>query len=290
MGRSMDSGHLAAPSRLLTEPSLLCLRYCSFCSCVFLICPFDGTKRTVPLRTVPPAPEVWGLPFSVKWETLLGGHQRGVERATSRFQAPSLARGDCMEVEDPEVDSFTPFCASARPGKLSAPTPTATVISVPGLRTAKRDDRQSWHSRIPAGVRAPPKPPTLQSPPLVHPGQCPGQREVLTPPPWSWRAARRVTPKYNWRSSGHVTPKFPALEHWFKKCIVIYLAALGLSCSMWDLSSLTRDRTWAPCTGNTESWPLEHQERPWHMDYLELLALEKQQTQEKAFFELPLLV
>ena len=73
-----------------------------------------------------------------------------------------------------------------------------------------------------------------------------------------------------------------------KKYLFIYLAALGLSCGMWDLrchmrdlrchmqdlhcgvvgslvavcgifqlwhvgsSSLTRDRTWAPCTGSTE--------------------------------------
>ena len=27
----------------------------------------------------------------------------------------------------------------------------------------------------------------------------------------------------------------------------------SLSCSMWDLSFLTRDRTWVPCTGSSES-------------------------------------
>ena len=31
-------------------------------------------------------------------------------------------------------------------------------------------------------------------------------------------------------------------------------AVLGLSCGIWDLSSsLTRDQTWAPCFGSTES-------------------------------------
>ena len=38
----------------------------------------------------------------------------------------------------------------------------------------------------------------------------------------------------------------------FKK-IFIYLAVQGLSCSMWNLSYLTRARTQAPCTGSTES-------------------------------------
>ena len=31
----------------------------------------------------------------------------------------------------------------------------------------------------------------------------------------------------------------------------IYLAVLGLSCGMWDLSCPTRDQTWAPCLGST---------------------------------------
>ena len=31
--------------------------------------------------------------------------------------------------------------------------------------------------------------------------------------------------------------------------ICIHLAALGLSCSIWEFSSLTRDRIHAPCTG-----------------------------------------
>ena len=33
--------------------------------------------------------------------------------------------------------------------------------------------------------------------------------------------------------------------------LFIYLAAPGLSCSMWKSSSLTRDWTWTPCTGST---------------------------------------
>ena len=32
--------------------------------------------------------------------------------------------------------------------------------------------------------------------------------------------------------------------------------------SMWDLSSLTRDQTHAPCSGSTEPQPLNHQGRP----------------------------
>ena len=72
----------------------------------------------------------------------------------------------------------------------------------------------------------------------------------------------------------------------FKKIYIFnYLAMLGLSygtwifdtcCSMWDLqlqhansllcheesSSLTRDQTQAPCIGNTQSYPLDHQGSP----------------------------
>ena len=44
--------------------------------------------------------------------------------------------------------------------------------------------------------------------------------------------------------------------------LFIYLAALSLNCSIWDLSSLTRDRTWAPWFGSTESYLLDHQEVP----------------------------
>ena len=55
-------------------------------------------------------------------------------------------------------------------------------------------------------------------------------------------------------------------------------AAPGLSCGMWNLrcsmrtlscsmhvgsSSLTRDRTLAPCIGSAKSYPLDHQGSPW---------------------------
>ena len=40
------------------------------------------------------------------------------------------------------------------------------------------------------------------------------------------------------------------------------VAARGLSCGTWDLSSLTTDRTRAPCTGSVASQPLCHQEAP----------------------------
>ena len=51
----------------------------------------------------------------------------------------------------------------------------------------------------------------------------------------------------------------------------IFIAACGIfSCGVWELScgmhvgssSLTRDRTWAPCIGSTESYPLDHQGSP----------------------------
>ena len=55
---------------------------------------------------------------------------------------------------------------------------------------------------------------------------------------------------------------------WLHRALVaargIFIAACGLlSCSMYVGSSfLTRDRTQAPCTGSTESYPLDHQESP----------------------------
>ena len=52
--------------------------------------------------------------------------------------------------------------------------------------------------------------------------------------------------------------------------LFIYLVVPGLSCGMRTLScgmhvgssSLTRDRTWAPCIGSAESYPLHHQGSP----------------------------
>ena len=40
------------------------------------------------------------------------------------------------------------------------------------------------------------------------------------------------------------------------------VAVHGLSCGIWDLSSLIRDRTRAPCIGSAESYPLDHQGSP----------------------------
>ena len=42
---------------------------------------------------------------------------------------------------------------------------------------------------------------------------------------------------------------------------VYFLAA---PCSVWDLSSPTRNQTQAPCTGSTESSPLDHQGSLYH--------------------------
>ena len=62
------------------------------------------------------------------------------------------------------------------------------------------------------------------------------------------------------------------------KLLLFILTALGLHGSvlaslvvahwlnhgMWDLSSPTRDQTWAPCTGSLECYPLDHWEVPQH--------------------------
>ena len=58
----------------------------------------------------------------------------------------------------------------------------------------------------------------------------------------------------DWRPCG--------LFFFFLIFIFIYLDAPDFSCGMWDLSSLTRDGTWAPSIGSTECHPLYHQGRP----------------------------
>ena len=48
----------------------------------------------------------------------------------------------------------------------------------------------------------------------------------------------------------------------FKLVNLFIETVLGLSFGMWDLSSLTRDRTQAACTGSVDSQPLDHQGSP----------------------------
>ena len=59
----------------------------------------------------------------------------------------------------------------------------------------------------------------------------------------------------------------------FKKNVYLFIfivSAPGLSCGAWDLrwgvhagsSSPSRDRTWTPCIGSMESYPLDHQGSP----------------------------
>ena len=43
------------------------------------------------------------------------------------------------------------------------------------------------------------------------------------------------------------------------QCAGFLVAVCGLSFGMWDLNSLTRERTWAPGIVNMESSPLDHQ-------------------------------
>ena len=49
------------------------------------------------------------------------------------------------------------------------------------------------------------------------------------------------------------------LHEWF---LSIFFFFFFWPPGMWDLSSLTRDRTHVPCTGNAKSWPLATKEVP----------------------------
>ena len=53
--------------------------------------------------------------------------------------------------------------------------------------------------------------------------------------------------------------------------IFIYLFYLAALRGMWDLSSLTRDPTGAPCIGSGKSEPLDCQGSPWVSDRMEYL-------------------
>ena len=60
-------------------------------------------------------------------------------------------------------------------------------------------------------------------------------------------------------SSSHVFVCFffLTIRHW-----ILFYFIWPCQHSMWDLSSPTRDRTRAPCSGSAESWPLDHQGSP----------------------------
>ena len=46
-------------------------------------------------------------------------------------------------------------------------------------------------------------------------------------------------------------------------CRDFFRCGIGtLSCSTWDLISLTKDGNWAPCVGSTEFQPVNHQGSP----------------------------
>ena len=78
-----------------------------------------------------------------------------------------------------------------------------------------------------------------------------------------------------WFCIGH--GRFPHFFFFFFN-LLIYFGCAGLGCSMWELlvavcgllscsmhvgsSSLARNRTWAPCIGSMESYPLDHQGSP----------------------------
>ena len=48
----------------------------------------------------------------------------------------------------------------------------------------------------------------------------------------------------------------------YKKLLLSLIFVLFWPCDMRDLSSPTRDRTWAPCSGSAESWPLDRRGSP----------------------------
>jgi len=71
------------------------------------------------------------------------------------------------------------------------------------------------------------------------------------------------------------------LERWFKTCLGSrwfkkIICLLVTPCSMWNLSSLTRDRTCAPILWKVESQPLDLQGRPLgdFRDYLFLCKIQ----------------
>ena len=47
------------------------------------------------------------------------------------------------------------------------------------------------------------------------------------------------------------------------KTIIIFFLFLAVPHGMWDLTSLTRDWTYAPCIGSTEFSPLDRQGSPY---------------------------
>ena len=74
----------------------------------------------------------------------------------------------------------------------------------------------------------------------------------------------------------HIDYYFFLIFIWLRWVLV---AAGGfLSCGLHvGSSSPARDRTWAPCIGSVESYPLRHQGSPLHIDYNEVFACEGEQ-------------
>ena len=50
--------------------------------------------------------------------------------------------------------------------------------------------------------------------------------------------------------------------------VFMYLVALGLSCSIWDLFAWSGIKPWAPCIGSAEPYPLDHQWSPWRAIFI----------------------
>ena len=79
-------------------------------------------------------------------------------------------------------------------------------------------------------------------------------------------ARREIQARLYWDSWVKTSNRFPFLlleggraGPFVKNLLLLFLAA---PCSMWDLSSPTRDRTRVPCSGSAESQPLDHQGSP----------------------------
>ena len=87
--------------------------------------------------------------------------------------------------------------------------------------------------------------PTSQASPYIH-IFCSLVNVYMLSAPWINDLFRQLTFLCGWSTAFHSLQLFCFL-------VFIYLAEPDLRCHMWDLSSLTRDRSRAPCTGSTES-------------------------------------
>ena len=90
------------------------------------------------------------------------------------------------------------------------------------------------------------------STPVFLPGEFHGQRSLVRYSPWGCKSQTRLSDLH------FISKGFQGLRP--GKDLVFILGTMLHD--MWDLSSLTRDQTYAPCSGSMESSPLNHQGSP----------------------------